>query len=70
MDVPVPTSTTGLLIFVVVAVIGLVVYLVKSQNDKIAPALGELTKAITTLPATLKTVLHEVVAEREESTRR
>jgi len=66
-SIPVPKDVDGLLIFVVVALVILVGYVIKAQTDRITPAITELTKAITGLPETLKRVLHDVVAEREET---
>lgn len=61
-----PTDAMGLLIFVVVAVLSAFLYMVKTQTDKIAPALEKLTEAIKSLPS----MIHDAIkSTRDEMMR-
>ena len=61
-----PGDAMGLLIFVVVAILGAFLYMVKAQTDKIAPALEKLTEAIKSLPATI----HDALASMRDEAHR
>ena len=49
--------------WLVIAIVGAFLWMVKSQNDRILPALAEVTSAIRTLPAAPKDAVRDAVKE-------
>lgn len=53
--------------WVIMSVVVGFLYMVKQQNDRILPALAEVTNAIRSLPAALKDAIRDGIREHDHS---